>query len=158
MASYRSAAGRNVVTTKRMMGGSLVRFFRPRALPRIDHGDRGEDEANDTLGMDPFGIQVRVVDRDVPPRWVRAHRRGDDERELLPSEAAGLRVVDRRKRPRRQDVEVEVEPPRVGEKPNRLGGRDVGFGGEAVSVHDREAIAERGDALGTQESGVARTE
>src|SRR5512132_1409168 len=41
---------------------------------------------------------------------------------------------------------------------NRLGGRDVGFGGEAVPVHEREAVAERGNALGTQESGVARTE
>src|SRR5512132_4520784 len=70
MASYRSAAGRNVVTTKLMIRGSLVRFCRPRALPRIVHGDRGADEANDTLGMDPFGIQLRVVDRDVPPRWV----------------------------------------------------------------------------------------
>src|SRR6266542_1129696 len=72
--------------------------------------DRGTDETDDTLCMDPFGIQVRVVDRDVPPRWVPAQCRRDDEGELVPPETAGLRVVDRWKRLRRQDVEVEMEP------------------------------------------------
>src|SRR6266508_5713283 len=107
--------------------------------------------------MDPFGIQVRVVDRDVPPGWVPAQRRRGDERELVPSKAAGLRVVDRWECLCRQDVEVEVEPPRVGEMRDCLRGRVDGFGGKAVAVHEREGIAERGNSLVTQEFGIART-
>ena len=42
--------------------------------------------------MDPFGIEVRVVDRDVPPTWLSHQRRRGDGRELLPTEAAALGV------------------------------------------------------------------
>ena len=85
-------------------------------LPAGDVSNRGTDEANDLPCIGPFGIQVRVEDSDVPPRWAAAQCRRGDERELVPSKAPDCGLVDRRKGISRQDVEIEVEPPRIEER------------------------------------------
>ena len=108
--------------------------------------------------MDPFGIEVGVVDGDVPAARVGAQGCGGDGHELVPAEASGLRVVDRRKRLRRQDVEVEVEPPRIGKR--RAGRRrdPGGIGRETLTVHERHPVTQRRDTLGAKELRVTRAE
>src|SRR5436309_892503 len=58
----------------------------------------GTDEPYDPPRVDAVRIQVRVVDGDVPTTRAGAQRCGGDGRELIPAEAAGLRVVDGGKR------------------------------------------------------------
>ena len=92
--------------------------------------------------MDPLGIEVRVVDRDVPPTWLSHQRGRGDGRELLPTEAAALGVVDGGERIGREDVQVEMEPPRIRERGACRLHDALGVGGETGPVRELDAVAE----------------
>jgi hypothetical protein len=102
--------------------------------------DHGSHEPDDPSRVDPSGIEVRVVDSDIPATGAGAQSRGGGNREFVPGEAPGLRVIDRGKRLRRQHVEVEMEPPLIGKR--RTGRRrgSGGIGRETLTVDERHPV------------------